>query len=112
MPGSDKGGGEYSPIRSGIGWEEHGLGGPGFVFKAAAGRLSYAAAVSGLVENHVSYNISQLELGDYTRPGLGELRRQRLEKFRRPILDDFSRPDLDHFSRPNSGVYQLPTAAV
>ena len=100
------------PMRPGAGGERDGPGDQASVPEATAGRLSYAAAVSGLVENHVSYNISQLELGDYTRPGLGELRRQRLEKFRRPILDDFSRPDLDHFSRPNSGVYQLPTAAV
>ena len=92
-PGSNGGGVESSPIRPSAGTEKHGPGGLGLGPKGTSGRLSYAAAVSGLVEHHVSDEISQSELSDCDRPGLDELRRQEFDEFRRPELDEFLQPD-------------------
>ena len=59
--------------------------GQGLVLKAAAGRLSYAAAVRGLVDNPGSADISQSKLGDFRQPDLDE--------FLRPVFDENRRPE-------------------
>ena len=63
-PGLDGAGGACPPMRPGAGGERHEPRGQGFVLKAAAGRFLYAAAVSRLVDNPGSADISQSELGD------------------------------------------------
>ena len=88
----DGSGGAYPPMRPGAGGTRHVSRVLGLVLKAGAGRLSYAAVVSGLVDNPCSADISQSELGDFSR--------QTLDEIRRPALDEFCHPDHDEFRRP------------
>uniref|UniRef100_M4BC48 Uncharacterized protein n=1 Tax=Hyaloperonospora arabidopsidis (strain Emoy2) TaxID=559515 RepID=M4BC48_HYAAE len=85
-PGLGGAGGAYSPMRPG--GERHEPRGQGLVLKVAAGRLSYAAMVSGLIDNPGSADIIQSELGDFRRPTLDDFRRPTLDEIRRLAVDE------------------------
>ena len=84
-PGSDGAGVACPLMRPHAGKERQEPRGQGLVLKAAAGRLSYAAAVRGLVDNPGSADISQSKLGDFRQPDLDE--------FLRPVFDENRRPE-------------------